>query len=147
MVFYCVDEVERVVFAEVFDAEVIYTEGERSLAGFVAPESWGVFHWFVSVGAEFSNELFECNYAGFLESVHASADFKIDVTVGFDGEVVFVHDFLWDEIASDADVLVVAHGGAEVEVLYIETEVSCAVFCIGDGAVDVDFGVGDCDRG
>ena len=112
MVFDGVDEVVGVVAGEVLDAEVVDAEGEGGFACLVSPEHWCVLHWFVPVRAELLDELLEGNDAGFFEAVHASADFEIDVTIGFDGEIVFVHDLLWDDVTLDADVLEVGHGCA-----------------------------------
>ena len=106
-----------------------------------------MLHWFVSVWAEFLNKSFEGNDAGFFWAVHAWADFKVDVTVCFNGEVVFAHDFLWDEVVSDMNVLEAAHGRVEVEVFYIKAKVSGSVFDIQNGAVDMDFGIKDGDSG
>ena len=114
-----VDEVVGVIFVEVFYTEVVDAESEGGLASFVFPESWCELHWFVSVWAEFCDELFECYDSGFFKAVHAATDFEIDVSFGFDGEVVLVHDLLGDEFLFDPDVLEVTHGSAQVEVFYV----------------------------
>ena len=52
--------------------------------------------------------------------------------------MVIVPDLLRNDGVSDAYVLEVCHHGcAEVEIFDVEAKVACAVFDIGNGAVDV----------
>jgi hypothetical protein len=52
------------------------------------------------------DKLVESNDAGFFEVVHITPDFKIDVAVGGDGDVVTlgIPYFLGDDRGSDSDV-------------------------------------------
>ena len=68
------------------------------------------------------------------------------MSFGFDGELVLVHDFIGYECVVDAEVLVVLHRGAEVEVFDVNVHVAGSFVRIGDGAVNLNFFVedGDC---
>ena len=106
----------------------------------MAPEARGEgHHGFVSSRCQFLDELVESEDASFFEAVHATADFEVDVTVTSDGNVatVIVPDLLRNDGGSDAYVLEVCHGCAEVESFDVEAKVAGAVFGIENGAVDV----------
>ena len=85
----------------------------------------------------FLDKLFECDDAEFLESVHYLVDFKVYVSVGFDSELVFSHEFIGCECAMYAEVLVVLHWGAEVEVFNVDAHVAGSFVCIGYGSVNI----------
>jgi hypothetical protein len=89
------------------------------------------------------DRLVESNDAGFFEAVHTMSDFKIDIAISGDGDVVtlFIPYFLGDDRAMDADVLEVSHRGPGVEILDVKAKVTGAIGGIRNGAADVDFGV------
>ena len=45
-------------------------------------------------GCRFLDKLFECNDTGFFEAVYSPDYFEIDVSIGFKGELLFVHNFI-----------------------------------------------------
>ena len=84
--------------------------------------------WVSSRGGEFGDKLVESDDAGFFETIHASADFKINVSIRFDFKVIFVHDFVGDKRTVDSEILVVGHGSTEVvEVFDVEAEVAGSI--------------------
>ena len=114
---YLIHQVLCVILGKIFHAKAINTKDKGCFTASVFPEFWGVLHWVISKECIFLNELFECNDAGFFEVVNSLADFEVDVPVGFDGELVFIHDFIGYECVVDMEVLIVLHWDAEVEVL------------------------------
>ena len=50
--------------------------------------------------------------SGFFEAVNVTADLKLYVSVGFNMEVMLLHDFLGDYSVVDAEVLVLGNWGA-----------------------------------
>ena len=54
---------------------------------------------------QFLNELCKCNDSGLFQAVHTFPDFEVDITIGFDGEIILVHYLLWNKGGVDADVL------------------------------------------
>ena len=56
--------------------------------------------------------------------------------------VVLVPYFLGDIGWVDAQVLIVGNIGAKVEIGDVNTKVAVAAACVGNGAVDVHFGIG-----
>ena len=129
-----------IIHGEVFDAEVVNTQGECSLACLMTPQACCVLHRVVSVGSKVFDELVECNDACFFEAVHAAADFEIYVSIVFDDDIVsrIVPDFLWDVFGLDSKILVVRHRSTKVEVADVGNKVTCTFFGIGDCAVDVE---------
>ena len=65
--------------------------------------------------------------------------------VGFDSELVFLHDFVGYGCAVYTEVLVVHRWGAEVEVFDVNAHVLGSFLCIRYGVVNVNFCVGDGD--
>ena len=61
------------------------------------------------------------------------------------GKVVFGLDFLRNIFAMDAHILIDMHVGAEKEVLEVSSAIAGTMFGIGDGAIEMEFGVGDAD--
>ena len=72
-----------------------------------------------------ASELFEGEDAGFFEAIHAPSDFEVDEAVGrdVDGVAGIVPHFFGGHFRENADVLVVGHGGAEVEVFEVDAEI------------------------
>jgi hypothetical protein len=68
------------------------------------------------MGVHFIDELVKRDEAGFLETVHASSDFNIDVAIVGNVNVILrvIAHFLRDKGWLDLDVLIVAHWGAKV---------------------------------
>ena len=64
-------------------------------------------HGFVSGRCQFLDELVESEDTSFLEAVHATADFEVDVAIASDGNVVMViiPDLLRNDGGSDAYVM------------------------------------------
>ena len=85
------------------------------------------------------DKLFGCDDSRFFEALHSPSDFEVDVSVGFDGELVFVHDFINYECAVDAEVLLVLYWVADVEVFGVNTHVAGSLVYIGYDAVNVNF--------
>ena len=71
----------------------------------MASEDRSEFHGFISEWGKFLNELCKCNDYGFFQLVHTFPDFEVDITIGFDGEIILVHYLLWNKGGVDADVL------------------------------------------
>ena len=84
------------------------------------------------------DKFFECDDAGFFEAIHSSADFEVYVSVGSDGEFLFVHDFIGYKCAVDAEVLSVLHWGAEVEFVDVNAHVVGLFVCIRYGTVNLN---------
>ena len=85
------------------------------------------------------DELIKSEDAGFFEVIHAIANFEVDIAVDGDRNVVMViiPELLQNDGGSDAYILEVYHGCAEVEIFDNEAKVVGAVFGIGNVAVDV----------
>ena len=81
----------------------------------------------------------ESEDASFFEAIHATADFKIDVAIAGDGNVVtvIIPDLLRNDGGLDAYVLEVCHGCAEVKIFDVEAKIAGIVSGIRNGAVDV----------
>lgn len=94
VIFDKVDQMVRIISVEISNTKVVDAKGECGTAGPVAPESRSVLQGFVAKGAEFSDKLFESNGAGFLETIHASADFEVNTIVVVNSAVVFAHYFV-----------------------------------------------------
>ena len=69
--------------------------------------------------------------------------FKVYKTVGDDGDVLawIIPHFLGNHLWEDADVLVVLHGHAKVEVFDVNAKVAGTFVGIGDGAIYVELGI------
>ena len=69
--------------------------------------------------------------------------FKVYKTAGGDGDVVvwIIPHFLGEHLWEDADVLVVLHGSAKVEVFDVDAKVSGTFLGIGNGAIYVELGI------
>ena len=95
---------------------------------------------FVSEWGEVSNELVKGDDSCLFEAIYASSYFKIYKTVGGNGDVVewIITHFLGDHIWEDADVLVVLHGRAKVEVFDVDAKVSGTFLVIIDGSIYVE---------
>ena len=63
------------------------------------------------------------------------------------GEVMFIKDLLGDITAMDAHILENLHVRAEKEVFEVAGTVASATLAVGDGAVDMKFGVDNADSG
>jgi hypothetical protein len=124
-----IDEMQGIGFGEILDAKVIEAEKESDGAfGAMAPEAWGEGHGFVAMRGQFFDELVESDDTGFLEAVHATTDFEIDVAIVGDVDVVawIVPYFLGNVGGMDSHVLEVLHGGAEIVIFDVESEVASA---------------------
>ena len=73
----------------------------------------------IAVWCQFLDNLSKDDDAGFFESVHAMKYFDVEESVGCCMDVILwvIPDFLRDHAWEDTGVLVIFHGGAEVEVL------------------------------
>ena len=87
--------------------------------------------------------MFEGEDVGFFEAIHAPSDLEVDESVGrdVDGVAGIVLYFFEGHFRENADVLVVGHGGAKVEVFEVDAEILGAFVGVGDGGVDVQLGV------
>ena len=74
--------------------------------------------------------MIECNDYGFFDAIHSLSDFEADVSVRFDIEFVFFHDFIRYEFVLDAEVLVVLSCVAKAEVFDDDAHVSGSLVCI-----------------
>ena len=74
---------------------------------------------------QFLEELVESEDASFFEAIHATADFKIDVAIAGNGNVVtvIIPDLLQNDGGLDVYVLEVCHGCAEVEIFDVKAKV------------------------
>ena len=80
--------------------------------------------------------MFKCDDAGLIEAIHSLTDFEVYVSFRLDDELVFFHDFIRYEFVVDAEVLVVLHRGAKVEVFDVDAHLAGSFVCIRDGAVN-----------
>ena len=96
-----------------------------------------------------TSELFEGEDAGFFEAIHAPSDLEVDESVGRDvnGVAGIVPHFFGDHFRENPDVLLVDHGGAEVEVFEVDAKIPGAFVGFEDGGVDVQLDVEHGDGG
>ena len=80
--------------------------------------------------------MFKCDDAGFIAAVHSLTDFEVYVSFKLDDELVFFHDFIRYEFVVDAEVLVVLHRGAKVEVFDVDAHLAGSFVFIRNGAVN-----------
>ena len=138
------EQVVGVRAREVFDAEVVNGKGECGGACVVYPNTRRVANWVVAEGGKVVAELFVGENAGLFEAVHAFSNFQIEVSFGVEmgiGESVFSYDLGCDIATMDAHVLVDFHVGGEEKIFEVSGAVSSTIFGIGDGAVEMEFGV------
>ncbi len=139
-----------ICFAEVLDTEIVDGEREGGTTSLVAPKTGGVADGIVSVGSEVCLELVIREDGGLLESVHALADFDVDVSFRIEmgiGQVILVNDLLGDVTAMDAHVLVYEHVGDKKKVLEIACAIPGTKMGVGNHAVEVEFEVDETDGG
>ena len=67
---------------------------------------------------------------------------KVHESIRVNVYVVFVPDLLGKIGWVDAQVLIIGHVSAEVEIGDVNTKVAGASVCVINGAVDVQFGIG-----
>ena len=87
-------------------------------------------------------EEFLCKDPSLWEAVHSLSYFNVDFAVVDKWEkVVCINDFLRNDVEWQEHIFISLHGGAEVEVFYVDPH----EFCIGGGydAVEQQFGRGD----
>ena len=144
-----VDEMHCIGFGVVLDAKVVNAENESGSFGAVSPKAGSKRHWFIAVRGQFCDELVESNDAGFLETVHASSDFEIDVAVVGNLDVVsrVIPDFLWDSRWWDTHILKIFHRCAKVVIFDVKAHVAGTVLGIRYNAVDVNLDVEHGDDG
>lgn len=131
-------------FAKVFDAKIINSESEGGATIGVTPKTWSVWDWMITVWGKMCLELIVGKYGGFFESVHAFADFDIDVSLGIEiilRQVVLGNDFWGKVLAVDAHVLVDDHVGDKKEVFNVASAVAGTEMGVGDDTVQMEFGV------
>ena len=104
-------------------------KGEGCFAGVVFQEAWGVLHWVISKGCYVLEEFLKCGDAGLFEAVHSLADFEVDVSIWFDGKLVFFHEFIGYDCVVDVEVLVIIHRGDKVEVFLCRCPCS-GILCV-----------------
>ena len=92
---------------------------------------------------EVANELVEGNDSLLFDAIHDFSYFKVYKTVGGDGDVVawIIPHFLGGHLWEDADVLLVFHGRAKVEVFDVNAKVSGTFVGIRDGAIYVEIDI------
>ena len=78
MVAYALDQMVGMLFAYVFDAEVIDNKAEADWAPLVAPKARSVLHGGVTIVAQEADELLFGEYARLWKAIHAAAYFNID---------------------------------------------------------------------
>ena len=104
------------------------------------PEAGSTWCWFVSVWGKVANKLVEGNDLCLFEAIHAASHFKVNITIGGNGDVKawIIQHFLGNHIWEEADVLVVLHGRAKVEVFDVDAKVSGTFLVIIDGSIYVE---------
>ena len=116
------DQMEGMLFADVFDTEVIHDEAEADRAPLVAPKARSVSYGGVTVAQE-AHELLFSKYARLWKAIHATAYFSIDFAfVGDCVKIVKVNDFWQDEVDWDEYIFIVVHRCPKIIVLDVKAQ-------------------------
>lgn len=137
-----------VSLGEVFYSEIVDGECESGRFGGVVPETGSVGYGGVAKRCEVSSKLIVGQDGGFLEAIHAFADFNVGVSFGVEvgrGKLVLFLDVLWYVFAVDSHILVNCHVAHQKEVFQVGCAISGATVGIGDDTVPVEFGVDETD--
>ena len=128
------------LFAHVFDAEVVDYEAETDGSSYMHEEAWDGFGLVVSMCGEMWDEVVIGNLACLWESVHAFVDFDEEksVLVNKVVEVVEIDDLLGNGGDVDAHVFWVWQVVVEVVVFDVHGHEECIIGA--DDAVEEDFG-------
>ena len=87
------------LFANVFDGEVIDNKAEADWVPLVAPKARSVLYGGVTIVAQETDELLFGKYARLWKAIHAVAYFNIDFAfVGNFVKIVKINDFQRDEV-------------------------------------------------
>ncbi len=109
--------------------KIINYEAEDDVTPDVAPWSQGMLAMVIPLCVETLFEQFVCKNAGLGETIHAHSNFNIypALVIAEVVVIVFLDNFVEDEIKVKAHILVFLHGRHEVEI----QEVHSIEFCIG----------------
>ena len=135
---------------EEFDAKIIDGESESGTTVDVAPETRSLANGKIAERSKMCLELVVRQDGGFFEAIHAFPDFNIYVSFGVEvgvGEIIFGNNFGCEIPTVDLHVLEDDHVGNEKEVFQVAGAIAGAEVGVGDGAVEVQFGVGKTDGG
>ena len=123
MVAEALDQMVSMLFADVFDAEVIHNEAEADWAPLVVPKARSVSYGGVTIAAQEVDELVFSEYARLWKAIHAAVYFGIDFAFVDDGaKIVKVNDFQQDEVDWDEHIFVVVHRCPKIVVLDIKAQ-------------------------
>ena len=107
--------------SNILDTKVVDCEDKGDGAGFVSVEARCEFDWCIALLRHMCFEAFVSDEAGVGKTVHAFADFDINVAVVDERvKVVLLHDDFGNLLDGDAHVLVSGHGRTEVKVFEID---------------------------
>ena len=111
-----------IVFIGVFDSKVVNDETELQVLVTVAPESWSVAAWSVSMGIEMLLEAFVRNEASLWQAVHSFAYFEVHKAIwGYEFiQFVLDDDFNGNESVRDAGILESFEDVVEVEIFEVK---------------------------
>ena len=124
MVAEALDQMVGMLFANVFDTEVIDDKAEADWVPLVAPKARSVSYGGVTIVAQEMDELLFGEYARLWKAVHAVVYFSIDFAfVGNCVKIVKVDDFWRDEVDWDEHILVVVvHRCPKIIVLDVKAQ-------------------------
>ena len=123
MVAEALDQMVSMLFANVFDAEVIHNEEEADWVPLVVPKAGSVSYGGVTIVAQEADELIFGEYARLWKAVHAMAYFSVDFAFVDDGvKIVRVKYFQWDEVDWDEHIFIVVHRCPKIIVLDVKAQ-------------------------
>ena len=110
------DQVIRIFFANIFDAEVVNDEGRGDVMRHMIPEGMGAGDRRISKLGKVDFQPALGNVAGLFETRHAFSDIHVDTAIGSDeaAQVVLLDDIVREEIQGEFHVPVSGHGGAVI---------------------------------
>ena len=122
MVVEALDQMVSMLFADVFDAEVIHDEA-ADWVPLVVPKAGGVSYRGVTIAAQEPDELLFAKYARLWKAIHDTAYFGVDFAFVDDGaKIVKVEDFWQDQVDWDEHIFVVVHRCPKIIVLDVEAQ-------------------------
>jgi len=136
-------------FGKKFDTEIVDGKSEGGKFGAMTPETGRMIDRVVAKGSKVSAKLFVGKNGSLFETVHALADFDINVTLGvkvFVGKCVLIGDFLSHILAMNFHVLEYFHVTNKKEIFQVAGTVASTAVSIGDHTVEVKFGVDEANR-
>lgn len=122
-------EMISIRLGEKFDAKIVDGKSERGAPVGVTPKAGSVRGGEVAERCEMRFELVIGKDGSFLETIHAFADFDVEVTFGIKeivGQVVFGDDLRCDVTAMNAHVLIDEHIGDKEEIFQVAGAVTGA---------------------